>query len=276
MAFAQSPTCCAAGDGEAKGENNSVMAFASFAEDGDFREMHPNPKPLSGASQAGEMITLDSRNGDKSRAYYVKGEEGGNKFLFVIHEWWGLNDHIKAEADRLHQELGGSVHVIAVDLYEGMVATTKEAASKLMQNVDPVIAREVIGGAIDFAGENAEISTIGWCFGGGWSLQTTLELGSQAAGCVIYYGMPEDDVDRLVTLETDVLGIFASKDEWINGNVVQTFADNMEAAGKNLRFEVFDANHAFANPSRDVYNEDATNEANSMALDFLKKSLGVK
>ncbi len=276
MAMAQNPSCCATVKGEKNDENKSVMAFASFAEDNDFQNMHPTPKSLQGVVQSGEMITFASRDGQEAQAYFIKGKEGSEKYLFVIHEWWGLNDHIKAEADRLHKELGGTVNVVALDLYNGMVATTRTAAGKLMQSVDPVHARDVIGGAIDMAGENAEISTIGWCFGGGWSLQATIELGSQAAGCVIYYGMPEDDVDRLVTLEADVLGIFAAKDEWINGDVVQKFADNMETAGKNLKFEVFDANHAFANPSRDVYDEGAATEANAMALKFLKQSLDVK
>lgn len=275
MTFSQNPSCCASAEGEKGGENKAVMAFASFAEDDSFQNMHPDPKPLNAEDQAGEMVEFETSDGFETKAYYVKGEEGGSKYLFVIHEWWGLNDHIKAESDRLHEELGGDVHVIALDMYEGMVATTKEGASKLMQSVDVERARGVIGGAIAFAGQEAEVATIGWCFGGGWSMQTTLELGNQAAGCVIYYGMPEDDLDRLNTLEADVLGIFASKDKWINDEVVAKFAENMEAAGKNLQYEVFDAEHAFANPSRDSFSEGAANEANSMAVDFIKRALGL-
>ena len=274
--IAQNPSCCASAEEKKNCENKAVMAFANFAGEEDFRNMHPDPKPLKGLEEKGAMITYMTRDDQEAQAYMVNGAEGGDRYLFVIHEWWGLNDHIKAEADRFHEELGGEIHIIALDLYNGNVATTREEASALMQGVDPEHARANIQGLIDMIGQEAKVATIGWCFGGGWSLQTTLELGNQAAGCVIYYGMPEEDVDRLVGLEADVLGIFASKDKWINEEVVTTFDQNMKTAGKNLRYEIFDAHHAFANPSRDIYNEEAATVANEMTIDFLEKKLGIK
>ncbi len=275
MLIAQNPSCCSQAEGKKECENKAVMAFANFAEEEDFQNMHPDPKPIS-FKEKGAMITFPTRDDQEASAYMVNGADESKQYLFVIHEWWGLNDHIKAEADRLHKELGGEIHVIALDLYNGEVATTRQKASELMQNVDPVVARAVIGGAMDMVGQEAEVATIGWCFGGGWSMQTALELGNQAVGCVIYYGMPEQDVDRLANLETDVLGIFASKDEWINEEVVQTFKMNMESAGKNLTYEVFDAHHAFANPSRDVFDEESAKVANQMAVGFLLKSYGIE
>jgi carboxymethylenebutenolidase len=41
-------------------------------------------------------------------------------------------------------------------------------------------------------GKSAKIGTIGWCFGGGLSLQASLTAGKQAAATVMYYGMPEE------------------------------------------------------------------------------------
>jgi carboxymethylenebutenolidase len=55
-------------------------------------------------------------------------------------------------------------------------------------------------------GNKAKVFTIGWCFGGGWSLQTALLGGNQVVGCVMYYGMPEADVNKLKTLHCDVIG----------------------------------------------------------------------
>lgn len=270
--MAQSPSCCEDPKNVTKTGDLAVANFASFGDDPQFRNMHSAPKPVNAGEMAGEMITFEAREGAEAQAYYVKGGADSKKYLFVIHEWWGLNDHIKQEVDRLHRELGDDVHVIALDMYDGMVATTRDKASQLMQSVEGERARAIIVGAQNLAGEDAEICTIGWCFGGGWSLQASLEVGEQAKGCVLYYGMPEEDVDRLANLNADVLGIFASKDQWINEEVVTNFDQRMGEAGKELTYKIFDADHAFANPSKDIYDEAAANEANGMALEFLKKS----
>lgn len=264
--IAQGPSCCSA-------EDKATTTFASFADDMAFRNMHPEPKSLRGHEQKGKMVQFDAADGQGSQAYLVAGAKENKRCLFVIHEWWGLNDHIKAEADRLHEELGGEVHVIALDMYDGAIATTRTAASKLMQGVEGDHARAIIRGAADYFGSDFKFGTIGWCFGGGWSLQASLELGDQAAGCVIYYGMPEEDEERLAALQVDVLGIFAEQDGWITPEVVTQFAERMEGLDKSLTYKIFDAKHAFANPSRDIYDEGAANEANKMAAEFLKARL---
>ena len=118
-------------------------------------------------------------------AYVLKAPEEGSDYLFVIHEWWGLNDHIKQEAERLQAELGGNINVMALDLYDGKVATTREDASKYMQASTEERGAAIIQGAINHAGTTAKIATVGWCFGGGWSLKSSILAGEQGAGCVI-------------------------------------------------------------------------------------------
>ena len=75
----------------------------------------------------------------------------------------------------------------------------------------------------------------------------------------------------LLQIIADVLGIFGEKDEWINPKVVTKFDALMKATGKNFTFKQFDADHAFANPSSPRYMEAAAQEANAMALAFLKE-----
>jgi len=191
--------------------------------------------------------------------------------VLVVHEWWGLNDYIKQESERLSDELG--VNVIALDLYDGKVATTREDASKYVQSVKTDRAMGIIHGAYDYVGANAKILTIGWCFGGGWSLQTAIEGGKQVVGCVIYYGMPEKDVDRLKKLNCDVIGFFASKDNFINPQIVDEFKQNMQKAGKNVTTYEYDADHGFANPSNPIYNKEATEDAHTKAIAFLKERI---
>ncbi|HTA27613.1 MAG TPA: dienelactone hydrolase family protein, partial [Bacteroidia bacterium] len=112
-----------------------------------------------------------------------------------------------------------------------------------------------------------------WCFGGGYSLQAAILAGKQAAGCVMYYGMPETDMAKLKTLHCEVLGLFANKDKWINPDVVKTFQDNMKKAGKKLTVKSYDADHAFANPSNPHYDGPSTSDANKMALEFINEKL---
>ena len=76
-------------------------------------------------------------------------------------------------------------------------------------------------------------------------MQAALLAGKQAAACVIYYGMPEENVDRLKTLNCDVLDIFATKDKWINAEVTAKFENNMKAAGKKVIVRKYEADHAF-------------------------------
>ena len=240
--------------------------FAAFGNDKAFRDMHPAPLPVAEIS-GGKNIEFDVDGGPKGHGYLVKAQRRTNKYLLMVHEWWGLNNYIKNEAARWSQDL--NVNVLAVDLYDGKVAATPEEAGKFMQACDPARALAIIAGAAKYAGDNADFRTIGWCFGGGWSLQAALLLKDKAKACVMYYGMPEKDVEKLKTLSTDVLLIQAGKDQWINDNVVAEFQKNMEAAGKKLTVKKYDADHAFANPSSPKYNEQAAQESRAVVKAYL-------
>ena len=101
-------------------------------------------------------------------------------------------------------------------------------------------------------------------------MQGTLISGKQAIGCVMYYGMPEKDSKRLESLNAPVLGIFASRDGWINQEVVGEFEKKMVDLNKPLTVKWYEADHAFANPSSPRYDETASTDANKMAVQFLK------
>ncbi len=244
--------------------------FAMLSLEDGFYEKHDLPADYIHESKSGKMISFPVENGEDGKAFELKASSNSNSYLFVIHEWWGLNEHIKKEAERFYNEIG-NVNVLALDLYDGKVATTREDAGKYMRGAQTARLESIIRGAVAYAGENARIATIGWCFGGGWSLQSALLSGEQSIGCVIYYGMPEKDVEKLKTLNSDVLGIFAAQEQWINPQVVKEFEENMEKAGKSVTVHSFEANHGFANPSSQRYNEEAAQEANQLSLDYLKQ-----
>lgn len=255
-------------NGTSSGKKSSTEEFTSLGKDDGFAEKHDEPGPYTHTGE-GKMITFKTSDGKDASAFEIKAKGPSEHYLFVFHEWWGLNDHIKKEAEKLHGDLE-NVNVLALDLYDGNVASTREKAQEYMQKVTDSRARAIIKGALNYVPQNTRVATIGWCFGGGWSLQAAIISGANAVGCVMYYGMPEDDEERLKKLNTDVLAIFAQEDEWITPEVVEEFKANMEDAGEELEVEMFDAGHAFANPSNPHYKEDAAEKAYDITLKYLK------
>jgi carboxymethylenebutenolidase len=248
---------------------SATQQFAMLASDRKFVMAHPKPLPFRFQSSIGKAITYSCPDGKAADAYELKAKKPTNNYLIVVHEYFGLNDYIKQESEKLYNDVG-DVNVIAIDLYDGKSSEDRNEAAKLMQAVKEDRAQAIIKGAIAYAGPKARIATIGWCFGGGWSLQSTLLAGKHAIGCVMYYGMPEQDVEKLKTLNTDVLGIFGNQDKWINPQVVAKFAENMKKADKKLTLYQYDANHGFSNPSNPVYNSEATKDAYTHTIAFLK------
>jgi len=250
---------------------SSTAKFASFAAEDEFIRAHPIPAPYKAESLAGTMITFPATSGANSSAYLVTSKKHPNKVILMFHDFWGLNDYNKSEADLISKEL--DVTVCAIDLFEGKVPATRDDASKAAQGVVDTRANAIIDGAITYFGKTTRFGMIGWCMGGSWSQQAALRAATQADACVIYYGMPETNLDKLKELHAPVLGIFGKKDKWITPDVVSNYQVAMKTAGKRLSIHSYDADHAFANPSDPHHDKASADDANKHALDFLKRNL---
>jgi len=264
--FAQNRSCCTVA---------SMDGMNQFSSDPAFKRAHKNPKAFTLMNAAGTMIQFPTADGKKGNGYLIKASVATNRYVFVYQEWWGLNDYIKKESDKIYSDLGGKVNVIAVDLYDGKVAANRDSAKVYMGAASPERITTIINGAFTYAGSKAEIVSIGWCFGGGWALQSSILAGDKSKGTVIYYGSPEKDPAKIATLKGDVLGIFATKDKWINAEVVGEFEKNLKASGKKYTIKQYDADHGFANPSNPIYDKKYTDEAYALSLAFIKKAFGV-
>lgn len=263
--------CCLVACNNSTTEQSASDDMGQFANDTAFQAAHETPESIA-APTSGTMMTFPTPDGQTGSAYALIPESASGNFLFVIHEWWGLNDHIKTEAEQLYGSLE-DVTVLALDMYDGKVATSQEQAGEFMQAVSEDRARAIIQGALNFAGEDADIATIGWCFGGGWSLKASIMAEDQGKACVIYYGMPVQEAEKLAPIEADILGIFAEQDGWITPEVVSNFENLAKATGEQIEIHQYDAVHAFANPSNPKYDKEKADEANAIALNFLKERI---
>jgi len=234
-----------------------------------FASLHITPKMVDPSDLVGTMISFDAADGNKANAYFIPAKKKSNKWLIVIQEWWGLNNQIKMEADQYFKDLG-DMNVIAVDMYDGKVAATPDSAMKLMRGSDMNRMTAIVQGAIKHAGAKASIYSVGWCFGGMWSLQTAILAGPQAKGSVMYYGRPETNMEKLKSIQCDIIGFFGNKDQSPSPAMVNAFEQNMKDAGKNLSVNRYDAGHGFANPSNPSFNAAAKEDAYAKSIAFLK------
>jgi carboxymethylenebutenolidase len=234
-----------------------------------FASLHITPKMVDPSDLVGTMISFDAADGNKANAYFIPAKKKSNKWLIVIQEWWGLNNQIKMEADQYFKDLG-DMNVIAVDMYDGKVAATPDSAMKLMRGADMNRMTSIVQGAIKHAGAKASIYSVGWCFGGMWSLQTAILAGPQAKGSVMYYGRPETNMEKLKSIQCDIIGFFGNKDQSPSPAMVNAFEQNMKDAGKNLSVNRYDAGHGFANPSNPSFNAAAKEDAYAKSIAFLK------
>lgn len=225
-----------------------------------------------GGSIAGEWVQLPCSDGSSTKAWLVPAAEKTDRWLFLFHPWWGLNDETRTEASRLATELGGT-NVLCPDLFKGKTSTDRNGAAALMGSLSKEYARTVVSAAEQYVGHTAEVATMGWGMGATFSLQAAIALGDRGSGCVFYYGMPEEDPLLLAGSHGPVLGIFAEDDAVISTDVVNRFAKNMAKAGKQLEVETYKADNGFADPSDPSRRSRAARSADARAIAFLANVL---
>lgn len=240
-----------------------------------FKEAHLPPAPLDYDTPKGSMIQFNTLDGKTGNAYYIPSDQPTSKVLIIFHEWWGLNDYIKREADNWQKRLG-NVDVYAVDLYDGRVTDDPDIASTMANRLDKKRAGYIVKGMISKVGPNKLIATLGWCFGGSWAFTASVFADNQASGCVMYYGFPEQDDKQIKKLKTDVLYIWDSQDKFIKKPFVTAFGTKVQATGHKFDLHIFNADHAFANPSNPHYNALMATQAQNLAEEFLKKKLDLE
>lgn len=198
--------------------------------------------------------------------------------IIMIHENRGLNAYIKDMANTLARQ--GYV-VLAVDLFKGQMATNNDQARLLSTSVrnNPAEANANLQSAVKYVSslpfvDSSKIASIGWCFGGGQSLQ--LALNSQnhpLVATILYYGTPLiTDAQQLSKIKWPILGIFGDKDQANPLPLINKFRVALDANKINNDILIYRGlGHAFANPSNQNYAPKETADAWQKTLSFLKK-----
>jgi len=156
---------------------------------GDRPVASPATQALPKVPVKSQTVTYGSINGQELKGYlaYPADAEGGLPGVLVFHEWWGLNDNIRAMANQL---AGEGYVALAADLYRGKSATAPDKAEALMNEVlkDPSGMSTNLRQAHAYMRDQLKatrVGTLGWCFGGGMSFQTSLLVPDQVDATVI-------------------------------------------------------------------------------------------
>jgi carboxymethylenebutenolidase len=226
----------------------------------------------------GYLVYPSSSSVSVTNSYNQTNQKEKLPAIVMIHENKGLNKYIKDSANILAKH--GYV-VLAVDLFNGETPTDQNLAGQLTSKVreNPSIAIENMKSAVKYLSSlpnvNAsKIASLGWCFGGGQSLQLALNSKDHPlAATVIYYGVPlTNDTKALANIKWPILGIFGDKDRAIPVSTIKQFQKALNYDGITNEIYIYPGvGHAFANPSNTGYAPKETADAWKKTLAFLGK-----
>ena len=222
-------------------------------------------------------ITYSGEDGKDLIGYLAQPESPGpHPGVLLIHEWWGLNEGITILADALAAE--GYV-VLAPDAYRGRVTaqfpralwlrlTTPEA--QVFSDIDAALAYLMSLDNVD----TTRLASMGFCFGGGHSLQLGMRQSENLALTILYYGavVTEPDLLRPLTDGQPVLGVFGEEDQSIPVADVLEFEAALNTLAIPNEITIYEGvGHAFL--TEENYNEPGTaGEAWQQTLRFLSEN----
>jgi carboxymethylenebutenolidase len=232
---------------------------------------------LAGSFAAnGKEVSYKSGDETVKGILYTPAGSGPFPGIVVIHEWWGLNDWVKEQASKLADQ---GYAALAVDLYRGKVADNPNTAHELMRGVPEDRAARDLHAAVEFLKSQANvrkdrIGSIGWCMGGGYSLNVALAEPTLTAA-VINYGHLATDPAALHKINAAILGSFGGQDQGIPPDDVKKFEEALKKDGKSADIKIYpNAGHAFENPNNKTgYRADDAADAWQRTVKFLNETL---
>ena len=223
-----------------------------------------------------EAVEFKSGNDTVSGFLALPETPGAHAAIVVIHEWWGLNDWVKEQAEKL---AGQGYVALAVDLYRGKVATDAAQAHELMRGLPQDRGIKDLQAAMTYLATRKDVKpdrlgAIGWCMGGGFSIQLAVH-DPRVRACVVNYGALPTDPNDLQQIGAAVLGNFGADDHGITVADVEAFKKAMTNAQRAFEVKIYPgAGHGFENPNnKDGYRPEAAADAWMRTINFFKSTL---
>jgi carboxymethylenebutenolidase len=222
----------------------------------------------------GTSISFARPDGKSASGYLASAGRANAPGVVVIQEWWGLQDQIKGICDRF--ALAG-YDALAPDLYAGTVVPYHDtnAAGKEMNSLNflDAVDQTVRGAAQLLKKSGTKVGLTGFCLGGAVTIIGACRV-PELSAAVCFYGIPPESVAKPADIKVPLQAHFANTDDWCTPEVVDAFEAGLKAAGKNAEVFRYDAQHAFVNEQRDVYDRAAAELAWGRTLKFWATYLG--
>jgi carboxymethylenebutenolidase len=220
----------------------------------------------------GNQITIDV-NGRAVNGHLALPPDGSGPGLLVLHAWWGLNPFFQQLCDRLAEQ--GFV-VLAPDMHEGQVATTRDEAQALVNASDEQRVGDIAMAGRDFLRAHAavrgeRIGVIGFSFGAAWAMVVAAKDPDQVGATVLFYGTYPIDFSAVTS---KVLGHFSPEDEWEPYDQIQAWERDLKASGVDVTFHFYPGTkHWFVEEDRPEYDAAAARLAWERTFAFLRENL---
>lgn len=220
--------------------------------------------------------SIPNPSGPQVRAYVARPTTAGpHPAIIMIHEFWGLNPDILAKAEDLAQ---AGYFVVAPDVFRGTTSTWVPSAIYQAASTPQSQINADLGAVFDWLSAQPDvhperIAVMGFCFGGGASLQYSL-VEQRLAATLVFYGQPVSDANRLRSLSGPLLGIYGGSDITISTDSVAAFETALGEAGVSNEITIYpDQPHAFVTMEA-IRQGGAARQAWDQAQAFLGQALG--
>jgi carboxymethylenebutenolidase len=212
----------------------------------------------------------------KNEGFLARPKNAGSyPAVIVVHEIWGVVDHIKDVSRRLASE--GYV-ALAVDLFGGKTVSKLEEGRRLREELSEEKIMGDLKGGFDYL-QSLEhvhpksIGIIGFCMGGGLSLLLACH-NEDLAAAVVFYGRNPSPIDLVKNIKCPILGNYAGADMAISESDINLLKETLTKYGKVFDIKVYSgAPHAFFNDTRESYRPEAAKDAWKRTLGFFDRYL---
>ncbi len=194
----------------------------------------------------GSILEFVRPDGKTAPGYFARAPQPHAPGIVLFEEWWGLDDRIKAAADRLASH---GFNVVVLDLYRGRSAATGDEANHLMQGLDfkDAATQDAVGAARYLREHGAtRVGVAGFCMGGALAMLSVMH-GDEFDAASVWYGYPPAEAGDPAKISVPLQGHWAIEDDFFTIEGVDAIERKLTAAGAAPEFHRYDAQHGFFN-----------------------------